>query len=195
VLANGVLIQQFGASWTAAKCLIAMGVVLMILTAVLFRVLFKHRKGTVRRLDPYEAGRVALHGRSTATPGVDEVIQGKGVGVGIEMKFGIDDLRLAARRGDWKTFWLWPVIMTCAILAFLCIFTGVLLAAAAPGVLHIPLDLMVLFVLFMTWFSSWAATHTNIDASTASPRNPPAIPPGRGAAGPVNDVGNVDEQR
>jgi hypothetical protein len=79
--------------------------------------------------------------------------------------FGIDDLRLAARRGDWMTFWLSPLLMTSAIFSFF--FTAGLLFADAPGLIwggaYAPLFLM----LAMFWFMPWAAIYTNIDAGTA----------------------------
>jgi len=164
---NLVLFEKYGVSWTVAKCLVVAGTLSLVLCAVLFTILFKHLKGTVRRLEPGEAGRVAFYGRSTATPGLDEVIQADGAGVGVELKFGIDDLRQAARRGDWKTFWLSPVMMTCGALGFCFLMSAGLLAARVPAFAHVLVDVMVLFLIFMTWFSCWAAIYTNIDAGTA----------------------------
>jgi len=184
MLRDGGLLQKLDVPWSATKCCLVLGLVLAAVSAVLFYVLFKHVKGKVRRLDPHEAGRVAFYGRSTATEGVDEVIQADGVGVGAEIKFGIDDLRQAARRGDWMTFWLSPLLMTSGIFAFFFIFTAGLLFADAPGLIwgvaYTPLFLM----LAMFWFMPWAALYTNIDAGTArTPRTSAPGAPGRAAGG------------
>jgi len=191
MFSNGVLLQRFGVSWTVAKCCTVVGVALLALSAVLFYVLLKHVKGKARRLDPEEASRVAFYGRSTATPGLDEVVHGPAVGVGVEIKFGIDDLRLAARRGDWMTFWMSPLLITTFILGLTSIITAGLLAAAAPGLIfavaYIPLCLMLLIF----WFMPWAAIYTNIDAGTARASQ------GSGSTAPLPRGGarNVEERR
>jgi hypothetical protein len=191
MFSNGVVLQRFGVSWTVARCCIVIGVALVALSGVLFSVLFKHMKGKARRLEPEEASRVAFYGRSTASPGVDEVVQGRAVGVGVEIKFGIDDLRLAARRGDWMTFWLSPLLITTFILGLTSLITAGLVAASAPGLIvavaYIPLGLMLLIF----WFMPWAAIYTNIDAGTA--RGPQTSAPA--TASPIGGSRKIEERR
>ncbi|HEY4184574.1 MAG TPA: hypothetical protein VGP07_05860 [Polyangia bacterium] len=167
---NVVVTQRFGVSWTMARCSAIVGAGLMVLAALLFWALFKHSKGTVRRLAPEEAGRVALYGRGAQAPGPEEVIKGVGVGAGVELNANIDGLRKAARRGDWTTFWLWPLLLSSACIGVWFMFTAILLAASAPGLIEGVLSLLILLMLFVAWFMPWAAVHTNIDSNVGKPK-------------------------
>jgi hypothetical protein len=53
---NVVVVQRFGISWTLAKSFAVLGVGLMVLAVLLFRALFKHTKGAVRRWRPRRQG-------------------------------------------------------------------------------------------------------------------------------------------
>jgi len=187
---NPVLLQRFGVSWTLAKAFAIAGASLLAMSAVLFYVLFKHMNGKVRRLEPYEAGRVAL-GRGADIQRPEDVMEGKGVGVGVQISFGIDDLRLAARRGDWKTFWLCPLLLFGAFLGFSLIFNAIFAVASVPGPLAGVVDGILFLMVLFPCFLAWAAIYTNIDAGTAR-----AVPDaGRGASAPIGDVRRVGEDR
>jgi hypothetical protein len=49
------------------------------------------------------------------------------VGASGEISISIDGLRQAARRGDWLTFWLWPILITCAFGGAWFLFVGITL--------------------------------------------------------------------
>ena len=165
MLANPVLFSRFGVAWTLVKCCLVLGGVALILGGALFAILFKHTGAEARRLSAAEAGRVALY---PATGSMVPTISGKGVGVGVELSCSIDSLRKAAHRGDWLTFWLWPVLMTAWVggcwLLFMAValktrFTPAVIAASVPCAL----------ILFVAWFMPWAALHTKIDLDADSP--------------------------
>ncbi len=187
---NPLLLQRFGVSWTLAKVFAIAGVSLWAMSALLFYVLFKHMNGKVRRLEPYEAGRVAL-GRGADIQRPDDVMEGKGVGVGVQTSFGIDDLRQAARRGDRMMFWLCPLLLSGAFLGFSCISNAAFAVASVPGPIAGIVDGFLLLMVLFPWFLAWAAIYTNIDAGTARP-----VPDdGRGARAAIVDVRRIEEER
>ncbi|HVZ34613.1 MAG TPA: hypothetical protein VG963_19425, partial [Polyangiaceae bacterium] len=89
------------------------------------------------------------------------------VGASGEIHAGIDDLRQAARRGDWLMFWLWPILFSCAFGGMWFLSAGLLLDA--PRWLWVLITAFILLPIGCVWFAAWAAIYTNIDAGTAQP--------------------------
>ena len=160
MLDNPTLFQALGVSWTVAKCFGVAAVVLVLLSVLLFVILFKHTRGKVERLSPEEAGRVALY---PAPSNYVLPIQSEGVGVGVELSCNIDTLRKAARRGDRLTFWGFPALGVCTSGFFWCLF----MALAVFGHSRLVAIIVSVFsglLLFPFLFMPWAAIYTKIDA-------------------------------
>jgi hypothetical protein len=165
MFSNPILFPGPGLSWTLARCCVAAGLLLMLLGALLFLILFKHVRGKVERLSPEEAGELAAN---AARRDVVPTIRMKGVGVSAQLSFNIDTLRQAARRGDWLTFWLAPGM-------FVVWFIGVWLMCMAFAIAEGSRAMAVVVSVFMTLlvlvppFMSWAAIYTTIDMDTDGP--------------------------
>lgn len=167
---NHVVLEKMGISWTLGMCMGIAAAVLLGISAILFVVLFRHTKARARRLSKEEAAMVALYGRTgDIQPGPPPTIIGAygTAGVAAELKIDIEGYREAARRGDWMTFWLFPIMGTCFP-------TSIGLAIAAPFIAWgdgeaFPVIMLLAFVgLFVgiVWFMPWAAIYTNIDRPT-----------------------------
>jgi len=137
-------------------------VVLIVAGVVMFLVLWKHMKGKVTPLDPWDAGQVAVYGHTRGIYQADQAINSRGVGVEATLKVNIDTLRKARQRGDWKTFWLWPVSITCIFVGVLAAFWTPMLVFGAELPLFLAAGFWLVFPLFF-WFMAWAAVYTKID--------------------------------
>ena len=181
MLKNHVVLEKLGISWTLAMCLLVGAAVLCGLSAMLFAILFKHTKASVRRLSKDEAAMVALYARTAEIqPGPVPVIVGAHgmTGAAAELKIDIDSLRNAARRGDWMTFWIWPIMLTGFVSGVgAALAAGLVAAGEGQGFLMILLlGFVGLFVSFV-WFMPWAAVYTKIDLGTAGAGTTPGGSP------------------
>lgn len=168
---NHVVLEKLGISWTLAKCFLVVAAALLGVSAVLFVILFKHTKASVRRLSKDEATLVTVYGRASDV-GLDPnpaALAGYGmVGGAAELKMDIDGLRNAARRRDWTTFWFWPIMLTTFISSiWSAVAAGLVAAGQGQGFLMVLLSAFVGLFLLIVWFMPWAAVYTNIDAGTA----------------------------
>ena len=118
-----------------------------------------------------EALDFALNATKTGADIQTTPLWGAAVGVKAELNCNIDSLRQAARRGDWLTFWLWPVILSCSSLGFWLAFMAFAFLRREP-ILVGSLTLVSAFIVFVAWFMPWAATHTQIDLNASI--QPPA---------------------
>jgi hypothetical protein len=171
ILPNPVLVRAFGVDWTVATCFGTSSAGLLVAAVALFVVLAKRAKAVWVPLDPEEASRLAFYGRTSGDPvEPDEVIHGKAVGRGIEIKIDIDGLRKAARRGDWITFWFWPLGLSCAFAAPWFGTVAVFFATEGPAWVLAVVSLFFLGFIGLFWFLPWAALYTNIDLGADDPK-------------------------
>ena len=152
----------------------AVAVVLVLAGVIMFLVLWKHVKGRVTPLDPWDAGQVAIYGQTRGIYEASQTLNARGVGVEATLKLNIDTLRKARQRGDRKTFWLWPLSMTFIFVGVLVAFWTPMLVFDAEPALFVAAAFWLVFPLFI-WFMAWAAVYTKIDLGADDP-------PGAGAA-------------
>ena len=86
------------------------------------------------------------------------------------MSMDIDGLRRAARRGDWMSFFLWPISMSCWIIGMWLVFTAFLLYT--PSGFWVMVSIVFLGMEGITLFMPYAAIFTNIDAGVDAPMGP-----------------------
>jgi hypothetical protein len=123
------------------------------------------KRGRTRAATPDEVTNQLM--RRTAAEQVSYAAS-SGSGVRREVSFGIDDLRLIAKRGEWTLFWACPISFVGFGLGFQFIFMAASVWAHTAG-----FALAASFVCFVFCFSgpfmAWAALYTDIDAGTADP--------------------------
>ncbi|HET7540673.1 MAG TPA: hypothetical protein VFK05_12400 [Polyangiaceae bacterium] len=156
--------QAFGISWSPALCFGVAAAGTFLVSAVSFAILFKHKKGAARRLSPEEAARVAYSepARADAVE-LEWATRSKAVGVEVQLDMNIDSLRNAARRGDWLTFWLSPLVFSSFFTAGLFFSLAVMLAFSAPLSLLLIVAAFLALPVLIIWFMPWAALYTKID--------------------------------
>lgn len=172
---SSFLFRWLGINWTLTKCLIVVGTFLVLLGAGLFIVLFKHVKGKAQRMGREEGWDFLMNAGLPRTDKNNIVLwAGPAVGVKAELNCNIDTLRNAARRGDWLTFWLWPIMLSCWSIGMF-----VLVGAVLPRkpIFIVLTALLPAFMMFVAWFMPWAAIYTNIDLNADGPS--PAQPDDR----------------
>lgn len=163
---NPVLFRAGGIEWSTIKVCLASGVFLLLLTGLLVWILASHTKGAKwETMSSVEAADLAVNAGRAPHERFGQVYAGKAVGKSGEISAGIDDLRQAARRGDWLTFWLWPITMSCGSVGAWFIFSA--LTLSAPRALWVAITVFCLLLAGLNWFMAWAAIYTNIDAGTA----------------------------
>jgi hypothetical protein len=144
-------------------CLIAAGLLVTSAGLPLFYVL--RTRGRVRAMTRNEIVNRMMRSDPSERP---DYATGVGVGVRVEASIGIDALRNAAKRGDWKLFWCWPLIM------FGFGFGLQMLFIACASYFHQPVFALAAALVCVPfglsgWFMAWAALYTNIDAGTDTP--------------------------
>jgi hypothetical protein len=163
---NPVLFRAWSIDWSVTKFCLATGVCLLLLAGLFGWILASHTKGAKwEKLSSREAADLAANAGRAPHERHGQIYAGKAVGASGEIHAGIDDLRQAARRGDWLTFWLWPLIFSCAFGGAWFFFSAGLLSAPRP--LWVVLTLFCAIGAGFGWFMAWAALYTNIDAGTA----------------------------
>jgi hypothetical protein len=167
---NPFLFHALGTDWRLSKFCVACGLAVMLIGVLFFVALAFHTKAHWRRLSSADAANVAFHGSS----GRGEVLPATtGVGVAgaeIQLTMDIDGLRRAARRGDWMSFFLWPISMSCWIIGTWLVFTAFLLYTP-PG-FWVMVSIFLLGMEGITLFMPYAAIFTNIDAGVDGPAGP-----------------------
>jgi hypothetical protein len=167
------LFHALGTHWRLSKFCVACGGALMLVGVLFALVLAVHTKTHWRKLNATEAARVAFH--AARAPG--EVLPAGNVasvgarGAEIQMSIDIDGFRRAARRGDWLTFFLWPISLSCWIIGMWMVFTAFMLYM--PPAAWVILSIFVLVMEGICLFMPFAALFTNIDA----PVDTPAVQP------------------
>lgn len=167
---NSVLFHAGRISVTLVEVFGAAAVLLAVLAAVIFIVLFKRTHGVVERMSPDEAARLAAFGPSQFWDSTREPVYARAVGAvgrSVEIHFDIDSLRNAHRNGDLLTFWLPPILVTCWAGAFWMIFMAFFVAADVPLALQIMGTVCLSLFAMIPWFMVWAAVYTNIDLGKA----------------------------
>ncbi len=158
---NPILFRWLDINWTLNECLLVSAVFLVLLAAGLFIVLFRHVKGRVQRMSREETWDLLMNAAKARTDiRTSPVLQGPAVGLKAELKCNIDTLRRAARRGDWLTFWLWPIVLSGWSTGFWLLFMAVVPREPFFIVL---VTVIPAFIVFVAWFMPWAAIYTNID--------------------------------
>jgi hypothetical protein len=166
---NPILFRAWGTDWYVTKICVVTGVGLLLLAGLFGWILARHTKGAKwETLSSREAADVAVNAGRAPHERLGQVYAGKAVGASGEIHAGIDDLREAARRGDWLTFLLWPVLFSCGFGGAWLFFSG--LTLSAPRALWVLVTLFCVPVVGISWFMAWAAIYTNIDAGTARKR-------------------------
>jgi hypothetical protein len=147
-------------------------------TVLIWRALFRRLGVKVRRLDPDEAGRVAVFPMRDARY---YTATGKGAGYGIGFRFNGQTLREIAKRGDWPLFWLYPIAFSSFGVSITLVITStVLLVAAGQGSPHQTGDpiapwLCILVALFgsslfvLPWLAVRDALRPEAENDSASP--------------------------
>jgi hypothetical protein len=158
---SSILFRWLGINWTMNECMVALGALLMLVASGLFIVLFRHVKGKVQRMSREEtwdllmnAGKVGTERRTVPVWG------GPAVGVELKLNCNIDTLRQAARRGDWLTFWLWPLMLSGWFTGMWLVFLAII---PRQPLLLVLITLVPALVISIAWFMPWAALYTNID--------------------------------
>jgi hypothetical protein len=173
-----VLFRAWGTDWYVTKFCLATGVGLLLLAGLFGWILASHTKGAKwEALSSREAADLAVNAGRAPHERVGQVYAGKAVGVSGEISFGIDDLRQAARGGDWLTFWLFPIVFSCGFGGMWFFFSG--LTLSLPRAIWIFLTLFCATAVGVVWFMAWAAIYTNIDAGTARKSSGQEQTPGR----------------
>lgn len=163
---NPVLFRAAGIDWSVMKFCLAMGTFLWLLAGLFGWILASHTKAAKwETMSSAESADLAVNAGRAPHERFGQVYAGKAVGKSGEIRAGIDDLRQAARRGDWLTFWLWPISISCAFGGAWFFFSGMTLSA--PRGIWIIITLFCLPMAGFGWFMAWAAIYTNIDAGTA----------------------------
>jgi hypothetical protein len=163
-----VLFRAGGIDWSVMKVCLSTGIFLWVLAGLFAWILASHTKAAKwETMSSVEAADLAVNAGRAPHERFGQIYAGKAVGKSGEINAGIDDLRQAARRGDWLTFWLWPLSISCAFGGAWLFFSGITLSA--PRGIWIILTLVLLPMTCFGWFMAWAAIYTNIDAGKARP--------------------------
>lgn len=163
ILSDPVLFHLWGSKWQLSKVFFFSGLLLMLISAVLFVVLVRYTKTKWRRLDATAASDVAFNAGKPFMRNIEGV--GKSAGASIEITFGIDDLRQAARRGDWAFFILCPTMFCLWCLGLWLVFSTFLMAM--PLGFWVLVTVLTLGMMGACIYVSWAALYTNVDLGTA----------------------------
>jgi hypothetical protein len=158
MLENRVLFHLGAKPWTLGGVYIVLGLVLLVIGGGLLALLLL-RHGETRRLEGYEASRVAFN--ADRLGGELRPIHGPATGVEVRVSFTIGDLRRARQAGDNLVFWGMPAFMTTwsAGFGFLCLGGAVL--TSTPVFLA---GLIVIVPMFLiACFMPWAAVHTQLE--------------------------------
>jgi hypothetical protein len=167
---NPILFRAWDIDWSVVKVCLVTGAFLWLLSILCGWILVRHTRAEWQRMSSAEAADLAANAGRAPHERFGQVYAGKAVGASVEVHAGIDDLRRAARRGDWLTFWLWPILLSCAFGGCWLFFSGCLLADRSHWVISVVWILLTIFCVAAFgagWFMPWAALYTNIDAGTA----------------------------
>jgi hypothetical protein len=163
------LFHALGTHWRLSKFCLVCGGALMLMGVLCAVVLAIHSKTHWRKLNATEAARLAFQ----AARAPDEVLPAGTVasvgaaGAEIQMSMDIDGLRRAARRGDWLTFFLWPISMHCWIIGACMVFTA--FTVYMPPAAWVIISIFLLGMEGISLFMPFAAIFTNIDAPVDTP--------------------------
>jgi len=161
IFSDPVLFRALGTRWYLSKLCLAAGFLLMLMGGLFGVVLALHSKARWRRLSAAEAADVAFNPARSAGGSATAASAGT-AGAEIEMSIDIDGFRQAARRGDWLTFILWPMALSCWIIGMWLMFSTFLLHMP-PGI-WVLVTVVMLAVEGLCLFMPFAAIFTNIDA-------------------------------
>ena len=92
-----------------------------------------------------------------------DVATSYGAGVRNEASVNIDTLRQMAKRGEWSSFWSWPIMLSGFFGGIQLLGTAALLFAGKLGAVLL-LNLCFAPITLFGWFMAWAALYTKIDA-------------------------------
>jgi hypothetical protein len=169
---NTVLGVLFGISVTVVKLTLAVGVTLILTSALLFWRLMRHTKVQSRPLPPDELGELLTGPHPAAGERLLYAKAFRASGRSVEFTFNIDTLRNAYERRDHFLFWGAPAALgSCFLGAWVLTF-----AAQLPWFLFLPISPFFVLVLAMSIFMPWAAVYTNIDLGADSPNGAPSEP-------------------
>jgi len=164
IFSDPILFRALGTRWYLSKFCLVAGFLLMVIGGLFGVVLALHTKARWRRLSAAEAADVAFNPARSAGATATAASVGT-AGAEIQMSIDIDGFRQAARRGDWLTFMLWPIMLSCWVIGVWMVLSTFLL--------HMPPGFWVLVTVVMfaleglCLFMPFAALFTNIDAGTS----------------------------
>lgn len=169
IFSDPVLFHAVGMAWPLSKVCVCLGLFLMLMGVLMVWPLARHTKAHWRRLNSTEAAEVAFH--AVTAPGESfpaRTIAGWGVvGAEINLNIDIDGFRRAWRTGDWITFFLWPISMSCCLIGMWLVFTAFLIYM--PPACWVLVSIVFLGIEGNVLFTPIAAIFTNIDAGADTP--------------------------
>ena len=162
---NPILFRAWDIDWSVIKVCLATCLSLWLLAGLCGWILARHTEGAKwQKVSSAEAADLAVNAGRAPHERFGQVYAGKAVGASGEISISIDGLRQAARRGDWLTFWLWPILITFGFGGAWFLFVGLTLEMPWFSIL---VSIFCLAPIGVSWFMPWAALYTNIDAGTA----------------------------
>jgi len=164
IFRDPVLFRALGTRWYLSKFCLVAGFLLMVLGGLFGVVLALHTKARWRRLSAAEAADVAFNPARSAGGSATAASVGT-AGAEIQMSISMEGLRKAARQGDWLTFFLWPIMLSCWVIGMWMALSMVLLAM--PQGFWILVTVVMLGLEGVVLFLPLAAIVTSGDAGAA----------------------------
>ena len=152
--------MEFSFEWTPAAVCLAGGLAMLVIAGLCLTYILVG-SGSTRAMTSEELTDRMMRYDPSDYP---NIATSHGTGVRRESTVTLDSLRQLAKRGEWKMFWSWPIMLSGFFGGVQLLSTAGLLFFGGPlravWILNLCFTPMTLF----GWFFAWAALFTNIDA-------------------------------